>query len=221
MLQPGQWINARKCTHIYIHLCIISVSHLASSGTKNGDISCPPKKSTLEVKRTMTTKSTNKQKKHQEVRGGCGYLLCSQHLSRLWALDRSLDHRQILQFFSSTRLRHATRSPAILVGQQRPASQICGPSFWGQVLTMNPKMLGYWMALPRELRQGLEENSNFIWNKMSFCFSKSSEPHEWVPKWRMCIVCSSCQMDTKQCSDKRMEKATSIQPLYRNLKCWK
>ena len=72
-----------------------------------------------------------------------------------------------------------------------------------------------------QLRQGLEENSNFIWNKMSFCFSKSSEPHEWVPKWRMCIVCSSCQTDTKQCSDKRMEKATSIQPLYRNLKCWK
>ena len=72
-----------------------------------------------------------------------------------------------------------------------------------------------------QLRQGLEENSNFIWNKMSFCFSKSSEPHEWVPKWRMCIVCSSCQTDTKQCSDKRMEKAMSIQPLYRNLKCWK
>ncbi len=144
--------------------------------------------------------------------------------SHLWALDRSLDHRQILQFFGSTR-RHATGSPTVEVGQQRPASQIFGPSFGGQVLrrkSPNPKMVGV---------NGPKKNRDLEWlcptwrssvsYKMSFCFSKSSEPHEWVPKSRMCIVRSSCQTDTKQCSDNRMEKATSIRQFYRNLKCLK
>lgn len=214
-------MHAKDQESVLTYNVYTSVSYLFHSWpplAQRTAISPVPKKTRLDVKKTMTTKSTNDKKKNKKLLrrpSSCvpDIFLISEPLTEAWIIAK---FSSFLAPPDSVTPQGRLRYWWVSSGQ---LPKYVGQAFEARSWRWIQKCWDFeWLC---QLRQGLEENSNFIWNKMSFCFSKSSEPHEWVPKWRMCIVCSSCQTDTKQCSDKRMEKAMSIQPLYRNLKCWK